>query len=282
MTRIFLGALLLLFSATTAAQTPRDSIAFATACWQSVDLGNGAECRSAQIDLFGSKQSIATVSYPASKHATQIVQLDGKGAKTSELGKAAEAGAAINGSYFNMKTFTPITFVMVDKKILGRTSPGELMRTNGIVAIRDKRGRKVDIFACDTAEYPRIARHYRSALAAGPMLVSGGKTVEYDSDNSFYTRRHPRSLIGKRPCGEVVLVVIDGRSEGEADGATIAEAACIARLLGLEAALNLDGGGSSALWTARQGVVSHPSDNRCFDHAGERAVPNGIAVRAGK
>lgn len=281
MTKTFFGALLLLFCATAAAQTPRDSVALATAEWHTADLGNGARCRSAQIDLFGSRQSISVVSYPARNHATQIVQLDRKGARTSELGASAGAIAAVNGSYFNMKTFTPITFVMVDKKVLGRTTPGELMRTNGIVAIRDRRGRKVDIFACDTTEYPRIARRYRSALAAGPVLVSNGKAVAYDSDDSFYTGRHPRTLVGKRG-GEVVLVVIDGRSRGEADGATIAEAAYIARQLGLGEALNLDGGGSSALWTAHGGVVSHPSDNRRFDHAGERAVPNGIVVRTRK
>ena len=181
-----------------------------------------------------------------------------------------------------MKTFTPITFVMVDCRVLGRTTPGELMRTNGIIAILDKQGHDVAIFACDTTQYPRIARRYRAALAAGPLLVSGGKIIEYDSGDSFYTHRHPRSLIGKRPNGEAVMAVIDGRAKGQAAGATIAETAYIARLLGLTDALNLDGGGSSALWTAQEGVVSHPSDNRRFDHAGERAVPNGIVARPRK
>lgn len=282
MTRTLFGALLLLFTLPSAAQTPRDSIAFVTARWHATDLGGGAECRHAQIDMFGSRQSISVVSYPPRHFVTEIVQLDGKGETTGRMGESAGAAAAINGSYFNMKTFTPITFVMVDKKVLGRTSPGELMRTNGVIAIRDKQGCKIDIFACDTAEYPRIARRYRSALAAGPMLVCGGKTVEYGSGDSFYTHRHPRSLIGKRPDGEVVMVVIDGRAKGEAAGASISETAYIARLLGLTDALNLDGGGSSALWTAQEGIVSYPSDNRRFDHAGERAVPNGIVAKAKK
>jgi len=108
---------------------------------------------------------------------------------------------------------------MVDCRVLGRTTPGELMRTNGIIAIRDKQGHDVAIFACDTTQYPRIARRYRAALAAGPLLVSGGKIIEYDSGDSFYTHRHPRSLIGKRPNGEVVMAVIDGRAKGQAAGA---------------------------------------------------------------
>ena len=282
MARILLAALLLLFTLPAAAQTPGDSIAFVTADWHTTDLGRGAECRHTQVEIFGSRQSISVVSYPARHFATQIVQLDGKGETTGRMGEAADATAAINGSYFNMKTFTPITFVMVDCRVLGRTTPGELMRTNGIIAIRDKQGHDVAIFACDTTQYPRIARRYRAALAAGPLLVSGGKIIEYDSGDSFYTHRHPRSLIGKRPNGEVVMAVIDGRAKGQAAGATIAETAYIARLLGLTDALDLDGGGSSALWTAQEGVVSHPSDNRRFDHAGERAVPNGIVARPRK
>ena len=34
-------------------------------------------------------------------------------------------------------------------QVQGRTTPGELMRTNGIIAIRDKQGHDVAIFACD-------------------------------------------------------------------------------------------------------------------------------------
>lgn len=277
--KILPGALLLLLcSATAAAQTPRDSAAFAAAQWHTTDLGDGAQCRRAQIDLFGSRQSISVVSYPRRGFTTRIVHLDRRAQTTSELGHTAGADMAVNGSYFNVKTLEPVTFVLLDKRILGRTTPDELMRTNGIVAFRDRKGRRMDIFRCDTTDYPRVARCYRSALAAGPVLVERGATVAYDSDDTFYTRRHPRTLIGRRADGTVVMAVIDGRFKGEADGATIAETAAIARLLGLTDALNLDGGGSSALWTARQGVVSHPCDNRRYDHAGERAVPNALVV----
>ena len=280
MNKILTGALLLLFSSSAAAQTPRDSIAFATAQWRTADLGGGAECRYAQIDMFGSRQSISVATYPGRRFTTSIVHLDRRAESTSDLGKAAGAEIAVNGSYFNVKTFEPVTFVLLDRKIVGRTTPRELVRTNGVVAFKDKKGRKMDIFFCDTSEYRQVARRYRSVLAAGPVLIDGGRIVEYDSDKTFYTGRHPRTLIGKRADGEVVMAVIDGRFEGE--GATIAETAYIARLLGLVEALNLDGGGSSTLWTARKGVLNHPYDNHRFDHAGERAVPNCIVVRSKK
>jgi exopolysaccharide biosynthesis protein len=49
-------------------------------------------------------------------------------------------------------------------------------------------------------------------------------------------------------------------------------------MLGITQAINLDGGGSSAVWTNQTGVINHPRDNRKFDHEGERVVPNLIVV----
>lgn len=282
MIRTLLGALTLLCTFPAASQTPGDSIALATAAWRTSDLGGGAECRCAQIDLFGSRQSISVVSYPPRGFETRIVHLDRRAEATSRLGRDAGADIAVNGSYFNVRTFEPVTFVLADKKVVGRTTPQELMRTNGIVAFKGRKGRRMDIFRCDTAHYGCVARRYRSALAAGPVLVDDGRIVEYDSDKTFYTGRHPRTLIGKRAGGEVVLVVIDGRFKGQGEGTTIAETAYIARQLGLVEALNLDGGGSSTLWTAQKGVLNHPYDNHRFDHAGERGVPNCITVTRNK
>lgn len=74
------------------------------------------------------------------------------------------------------------------------------------------------------------------------------------------------------------LVVIDGRFKGSADCANIYETAYICSLLGMTDAINLDGGGSSALWTKETGVMSYPRDNKRFDHDEERRVPNLIAV----
>ena len=62
MARILFAALLLLFTLPAAAQTPGDSIAFVTADWHTTDLGRGAACRHAQVEMFGSRQSILDLS----------------------------------------------------------------------------------------------------------------------------------------------------------------------------------------------------------------------------
>jgi exopolysaccharide biosynthesis protein len=46
--------------------------------------------------------------------------------------------------------------------------------------------------------------------------------------------------------------------------------------LGCEYALNLDGGGSSTAWVAGKGIVNYPSDNKKWDHQGERSVATAL------
>ena len=74
-----------------------------------------------------------------------------------------------------------------------------------------------------------------------------------------------------------MLVTVDGRFPTHAVGMNIQELAHLVRVLGGVDALNLDGGGSTTLWLdgfLNNGIVNHPSDNRRFDHMGEREVSN--------
>lgn len=278
MKRYLTAVLLLLLSLPAAAQSARDSVALATARWQTTPLGNGAEARTAQVELFGAPQHLALVIYPERAFATRVVQVDGRGRIPSRIGQEAGAEAAINGSYFNMREVDPITFTLSDGKVVNRGTMHNSPLSNGVVAARGRKDNRVEVFPCDSADYARIARRYRQALVAGPMLVHEGKELTYDTQDVIFTRRHPRSVVGTRSDGRVVLLVIDGRSEEHAAGTTVAETAYIARQLGLTEALNLDGGGSSSLWTRQEGVLNHPTDNRRYDHEGERSVPNGIVV----
>ena len=84
-------------------------------------------------------------------------------------------------------------------------------------------------------------------------------------------------MVGIDNEGYLWLVAVDGRFE-EGIGMTIAEMTELAGMLGLTDALNLDGGGSTTLWTLCAGVMNHPYDNRRYDHEGQRVVPNVIGV----
>ena len=92
----------------------------------------------------------------------------------------------------------------------------------------------------------------------------------YDWDKT----RAPRTAIGVRPDGTVVLVVVDGRANlPHSVGVTLAELARVMLNLGCCDAMNMDGGGSSVMFVndprahafklsgdLREGVVNLPSD----------------------
>ncbi|MBE6215218.1 MAG: phosphodiester glycosidase family protein [Bacteroidales bacterium] len=287
---------------------PSDSLAFVGAPWQVTELGKGAVAMYARIPMFNSIQSVSVVRYPADKFRTEILHRPkDKAGKPSEVGKEIGASFMMNAGYFHVKELIPSVFFRNGKEILGHTHPTELYRVDGVFGFEDGKGHKMAVEHCpDSMDYKAVTRRMKSAMASGPLLILDGDIVvpelmgdKADGDNvsamekesktgskirthytsaQFYDRRHPRTAIGKDDSGNIYLVVIDGRFKGSADGASIYETAYICHLLGMTDAINLDGGGSSALWTSTTGVISYPRDNKKFDHEGERSVPNLIAV----
>lgn len=250
--------------------------------WEWHDIERGAQWGSAMVQLFNSTQSISAVRYPASRLRTEVVSDPGKSeggsTTTSGFGERYGALASMNGSYFNMKTLYPTTYIRDDREPEGVTDASELFRVDGAFALKGRKGKVISV--ADTLAYERSFRRCREVMAAGPVLLTCGETAGgWPQGDGFYDKRHPRSLVGVTSGGYICFIVIDGRFPGLADGTTIPETAEVARLFGLVDAINLDGGGSSALWVRGVGVISHPFDNHRYDHAGERVVPNALIVR---
>ena len=240
-------------------------------------VAEGAEWAVFQGELLGAPRSVSVFRCLLSDFKAEVASDPGRGkdlsAKTSGFARRYGALAAINASYFNMKTLYPVTYVKDGGQVEGHTTASELSRTDGIVRMKRHR---VEISFCDTLGYARATRRWPEAIASGPVLIVDGKVRNGWPEGGFFTGSHPRSVVGTAD-GWLYLVVIDGRFP-EAQGTTIAETAQICRLLGMKDAINLDGGGSSALWVSGPGVISHPSDNHTFDNRGERTVPNAIIV----
>ena len=98
------------------------------------------------------------------------------------------------------------------------------------------------------------------------------------TDDFAYTT-HPRTMIGIRGDGKIVMVVIDGRQPELSNGAPFTRCADIMMRLGCKYALNLDGGGSSCM------IVRHKSGafqtvNKISDPT-MRKVRNSIMIVAG-
>lgn len=286
----------------------KDSVAFVNAKWEITNLGKGAQAMYAQIPMFYSTQSICVVKYPARKFKTEILHRPRELAgKPSEIGKEVGAVFALNAGFFHVKERIPSVYFREGKEQLGYTDPTELYRVDGLMGFKDRKGRKARMeMAADTTMYGVTSKGWHSAMASGPMLILDGEIVvpllmgdkadganvaamaaeqkqgskirTHYSSAQFYDKRHPRAAFGYDDHGNAYLVVIDGRFKGKADGASIYETAYICYLLGMTNAINLDGGGSTTLWTEKTGVINHPYDNKKFDHEGERSVPNLIVV----
>ena len=284
-----------------------DSLAFCNADWQITELERGAQAMYAQVPMFFSTQSISAVKYPASEFKTEILHRPGDMSGTpSGWGKKVGATVAVNAGYFHVIPRIPSVYFRIGEEIYGTTHPTEVYRVNGVVGFKDKEGQQMCIEYSDTTQYKTVSSNWHSVMASGPMLMKGGEILvplltgdSADGDNVsamrqeqkvgakitthyssvlFYDKRHPRTAVGTDNEGNIYYVVIDGRFPGKGDGASIYETAYICKMLGMTEAINLDGGGSSALWSDVTGVLNHPRDNRKFDHEGERAVPNLIVA----
>lgn len=113
-------------------------------------------------------------------------------------------------------------------------------------------------------------------VSGGVGLVRNGHTritAKRDGHDSLnmILRRHPRTLVGTTRDGSLIVATIDGRKPGITVGANFIEAAQFMRWLGARDAINLDGGGSTAM-VVKNKVVNQPSDGR------ERPVGDALLV----
>lgn len=230
--------------------------------------------------LFGRQASISAVRYKMNRRRTHLLNANGPLAdSTSALALGKNALAAVNCSYFNVGTLEPVTFVKERGRQIASTTAREAkLRVDGILAI-DCCGR-VSIFPADTLSDAALCRKYPFAIASGPVLLQNGSPVKPEwPKGSFFSRHHPRTIVGTDAEGRMCWIVVDGRFPGQGEGASIDEAVAISQMFGLQDAINLDGGGSCTLWVRGEGVLSHPYDNHRFDHYGQRQVPNILYIR---
>lgn len=95
---------------------------------------------------------------------------------------------------------------------------------------------------------PELA-NAKHILGAGPFLVRDGEVyVDYKEQKlGAIQGKNPRSAIGFKNDGTLIIVTIDGREEASV-GMTLYETAFLMKKLGCEYAMNFDGGSSSALY----------------------------------
>ncbi|MGP9693545.1 phosphodiester glycosidase family protein [Brachybacterium sp. AOP25-B2-12] len=163
----------------------------------------------------------------------------------SEIAAAHGAVLAINGDYYGFRD----TGIEIRNGVAYRDAP---TRT-GLAMYRDGCVELYDETATDAATL--VDQGVWTTLSFGPaVLVDGAvpdgiEDVEVDTNvgNHSIQGEQPRTAIGVRGDNHVVLLVVDGRSEGYSRGATLPELGQILADLGCTIGYNLDGGGSSVM-----------------------------------
>jgi hypothetical protein len=130
----------------------------------------------------------------------------------------------------------------------------------------------------DTKSNPLKRWRMVTAVGGGPTLISQGNIrITNEEEKMFYGKaindRHPRTAMGYTSDGYLIILVIQGRFPGIAEGATLGQEAKMLKELGCYEALNLDGGGSSCL------LINGKETITPCDKTGQRPIPAVFLVK---
>lgn len=269
------------------AQSTADSISITQVKWNKQKVEKGVVWKQAHFDdLYQSQQEINILEVDLRK---KNINIDFAGLAsglkiTSEFVNEENAIAGINGSYFDMKNGGSTTFFKIDDQVinegLARSKPD--VRLNGTITIdTNEKGKEiVDILAGDVSDrFWETKIKARNVMVCGPLLIMNDTLVTI-LKNPFNNNRHPRSAVAIDG-NKLILITVDGRNK-QANGMSLPELAFFLKQIGAEKALNLDGGGSTTLvlnTPKKKGVLNYPSDNKKFDHEGERPAANVILIK---
>ena len=163
---------------------------------------------------------------------------------------AARSGAfaGINGPYFCPASYpgcagktNSFDTLLMNKNKTYFNSDNNVYSTVPAVIFSGSSGR----FVGQSLEWGRDAG-VDSVIASQPMLLSGGNVIYGGDDEVKRAGKGSRSFIGTKGSTAYIGVV---------HNANVAEVARVLKAMGLEYALNLDSGGSTALWSGGRYIV---------------------------
>ncbi|MGM0607877.1 MAG: phosphodiester glycosidase family protein [Candidatus Muiribacteriota bacterium] len=151
-----------------------------------------------------------------------------------------------------------LEFVVIKNRVVEKYSRNAVIPPDGfVVAVHDDENQKkfenINLF--HTIEfgvsYDSELEDIKYAVGGGPSLIKDNKVhvahIEERFKPNFVNQRAPRTAVGMNAQGHLFLVTLDGRQPGHSIGMTLKEFAQWLYEYGLTEALNLDGGGSTAM-----------------------------------
>ena len=163
--------------------------------------------------------------------------------------------AAMNADFFDMfGDFSPSGLCVKNGRVIANADsdrPFIGIRKDGAPVIATLR------------EDPGLQADLAQAAAGLQMIVRDGKPFDWAPLEPFSFVRHPRTAAGVTRDGRILLLEVDGRIPEYSNGASLVDLAKLMLERGADRAVNLDGGGSSIVYTKRDGAFllrSNPAD----------------------
>jgi len=273
---------LLLFTLSSFCQ--QDSLVFVNAKWQTQTIAPGIVWKHFHFDknLFQSNQNINIIEIKLKKKRAIALGAEAKTLKpVSEFGQATGAIAAINGNFFDTKNGGSVDYIKLNDSVFSnnRLWPNNTRARHQQAALVVHNG-KLRIAKWDSTANWESTLQGANVMNSGPLLLWQGNRQPLDT-GEFNHPRHPRTAIARLGKKRILFITVDGRNE-QAAGMSLYELASILKWLKARDGINMDGGGSTTCWISRQpgnGVVNYPSDNKKWDHEGQRKVANVVIVK---
>lgn len=121
-------------------------------------------------------------------------------------------------------------------------------------------------------------RNWKMMIGGHAVLVDNGAVKPYTRDIKFIDGVRARTAVGISQDGKTVYVVTaEGRTK-RSSGLTIAELAKFMQEIGVYKAMNLDGGGSTAMAVRNLGDLNRTRATNPEKNGAERRVVNGLGV----
>ncbi len=279
---LFTGILMLSSLSRSYSQT--DSINVVKADWEKKKITSGVTLKTYWFNnnLFGANQNVSILEIKPRRKLVLDLGYDAKKLKTtSDFGKSTNSLAALNGTFFDIANGGSVDFIKSDGIVINENRLGKNGGRAGhqTAALVFNRG-KLSIAKFNGDPNWEQSLVGEDLMVSGPLLIMDQLVEKLDS-NAFNKTRHPRTAVAVTKNKRILLVTVDGRNTNSA-GMSLFELSHLMRWLKSDDAINLDGGGSTTLWLkdhGDNGVVNYPSDNKKWDHQGERKVANVVLLK---
>lgn len=225
-----------------------DSLSFMRAEWHDTPLSNGLAVQQTTVKMWDTNQTVTRISYQPSLFVTRVAKNSGK---TSMDAATSAEGSRLGISPLFAVNFSSPSLLVVDGETLVEEKTSSKVAALCLAEVDGEV--RAEIINCTNSDFDILKSRYNNVLAGGTMLVNNGSALSQPESS-----RCARTVLGVDGSGKITMLVIDANTTGNASGATLAEAALIARVSGMKQAMSIDNGNAAGnlLWTKQEGIVN--------------------------